>query len=79
VLRTLGGATARADIEGELDQAEQLLHSTGARSYEPEILEERGALASCLGDTVRGDELRAEAAALYRKLGATGHAKRLAS
>jgi tetratricopeptide (TPR) repeat protein len=79
VLRTLGGATARADIEGELDQAEQLLHSTGALSYEPEILEERGALASWLGDAVRGEQLRAEAVALYRKLGATGHAERLAS
>jgi class 3 adenylate cyclase/tetratricopeptide (TPR) repeat protein len=77
VLRAVDGAAAKSEIEAELSQAEQLVRSIGARSYEPEILEERGLLAAALGQNERAARLRADAVELYRELGADGHAERL--
>ena len=77
VLRTVDGAAAEAEVAAELDQAEQLLRSTGARSYEPEILEERGLFAISLGRDEDAQRLRTEADELYRELGANSHAERL--
>ena len=78
VMIALDGAAAKTEIEAELDRADELLRSTNARSYEPEILEERAALADVLDDPAPAERLRAEALSLYRAMGATGHAERLA-
>ena len=61
-------AGARAD----LDAATTLARETGASTYEPFILEELGRLES-------DGELLRQAHALYARVGATGHARRLAA
>ena len=78
VLTSLEGAAAKTEVEAELDLAEDLLRRTNARSYEPMILEERAGLASALKDPGTAERLRGEAIDLYREMGATGHAERLA-
>jgi ATP/maltotriose-dependent transcriptional regulator MalT len=78
VLTTLDGASASGDVEAELERSDTLLRSTGARSYAPFILEERARLATALEDSATAERLNGEALRLYREMGATGHAERLA-
>jgi tetratricopeptide (TPR) repeat protein len=77
-LLSLDGAKAAPEIEGTLERASALVRSTGARSYEPEILEARARLAGTLSAAAACERLLREAQHLYAKLGATGHAERLA-
>ena len=78
ILLALDGANARAEIESELDCATELVRSTGAISYEPQIVVERARLAKILGDSERSVALKTEAHRLFAAIGATGHAERLA-
>ena len=78
ILLALDGANARAEIESDLDCATDLVRSTGAISYEPQIVVERARLAKILGDSVRSVALKTEAHRLFTAIGATGHAERLA-
>lgn len=68
----------RAEIESALERAEQLVESIAARSLSPRILELRGRLAGALGDASAANRALREALDLYRAIGATGHAERLA-
>jgi tetratricopeptide (TPR) repeat protein len=68
----------RAEIESALERAEELVESLEARSLSPRILEQRGRLAAALGDSAASGSLLAQALDLYREIGATGHAERLA-
>jgi hypothetical protein len=78
LLATDGGAQARAEIESALERAERLVAASGARVFAPRILELRGRLAAALGDAAAsGRDLR-RALDVYREIGATGHAERLA-
>jgi hypothetical protein len=78
VLLADDGANARHAIEEALARALELVEKTGAKAYEPQILEERAELARFLGDeATRERELR-EAHRLFAEIGATGHAQRLA-
>jgi adenylate cyclase len=67
-----------AEIETALDRAEELVERTGGRSLSPRILELRGRRAAARGDGKAADGLLREALELYRAIGATGHAARLA-
>ena len=58
--------------------AEELVESIEARSLSPRILEIRGRVAHALGDAPASDRAVREALDLYRSIGATGHAERLA-
>lgn len=69
-IQRLGGGNACSQAASDLRAALQLVHTTGARAYEPFIREEVGRLHD---DEV---ELRT-ALGLYRKIRATGHARRL--
>jgi class 3 adenylate cyclase/tetratricopeptide (TPR) repeat protein len=71
-------AVPRAEIESALARAEELVASIEARSLSPRILEMRGRLATTLGDATTGERALREALDLYRTIGATGHAARLA-
>jgi hypothetical protein len=77
-LLSLDGAKAAPEIEATLERASALVRSTGARSYEPEILEVRSRLAGARSDAAACERLLREAQQLYAELGATGHAARLA-
>jgi hypothetical protein len=68
----------RAGIESALERAEQLVESIEGRSLSPRILEMRGRLAAALGDAPASERALREALELYRTIGATGHAERLA-
>jgi tetratricopeptide (TPR) repeat protein len=72
------GALPRAEIEAALARAEQLVESVAARALSPRILELRGRLATAQRDAPVAGRLLRQALALYRQLGATGHAERLA-
>jgi len=72
------GALARADIEPALERAEQLVEATGGRVLSPRILELRGRLAATLGDAEAAGQVLRSALVVYREIGATGHAERLA-
>ncbi len=76
VLLALDGVEARLDIETALDRAGELVRTTGARSYQPQILVERARLAGLVSDSTRQREWLAEACSLFREMGATGHAER---
>ena len=67
------GAAARA-----LDRADVLAKETGARGFEPQILETRGRLASMRGEEAEAERQLREAQRLYGEIGASGHAERLA-
>ena len=69
----LGEADAIADC---LDRARELVEQTGARTLEPQILEERARLAALSGADPSLELTRAQE--LYVETGATGHAQRLA-
>jgi ATP/maltotriose-dependent transcriptional regulator MalT len=72
------GVVPRAEIDSALERAEQLAESIEGRSLSPRIRELRGRLAAALGDAPASDLLLREALDLYRAIGATGHAERLA-
>jgi len=72
------GVVPRAEIESALARAEQLVESIEGRSLSPRILEMRGRLATTLGDAAASERLLRQALDLYRAIGATGHAERLA-
>ncbi len=74
----MDGAQPRAEIESALERAEQLVESIAGRSLSPRILEMRGRLATALGDVAASGRLLRDALDLYRAIGATGHAERLA-
>jgi adenylate cyclase len=68
-VRRAAGEPASA-VDADLESALALVEETGARTYEPFILEERGRLQ-------KDDGLLHEALRLYTAIGATGHARRL--
>ncbi len=72
------GGVPRAEIESALERAEQLVESIEGRSLSPRIVEMRGRLAAALGDRPACNLLLRQALDLYRTIGATGHAARLA-
>ena len=69
---------SRAEIESALERAEHLVASIEGRALSPRILELRGRLAAAVGDAPSSDRTFREALDLYRAIGATGHAERLA-
>jgi len=77
-LLSQGGPAAALEIEAALERASALVRATGARSYEPEILEVRARLARASSDPAACERLLREAEQLHAELGATGHAARLA-
>jgi len=68
----------RAEIESALERAEYLVASIEGSALSPRILELRGRLAAAVGDAPSSDQTLREALDLYRTIGATGHAERLA-
>jgi class 3 adenylate cyclase/tetratricopeptide (TPR) repeat protein len=72
------GAAAQSDIESALDSAESLVRTTGALSYEPQILVERARLAELVSDPTGHANLLLEAKKRFGAMGATGHAERTA-
>ena len=72
-------AAAAERAEAHLARADAWLAETGARAFEPQILEALAELARAAGEGDAHDRLRCEALHLYREMGATGHAKRLAA
>jgi class 3 adenylate cyclase/tetratricopeptide (TPR) repeat protein len=75
-LRSSGGQGV-AEVEGQLEPVDALLEATDGRSLLPQLIEERARLAALRGEDPRpGLE---EALAVYREIGATGHAERLAT
>jgi class 3 adenylate cyclase/tetratricopeptide (TPR) repeat protein len=79
VLRRTKGRPARAEIENALSRAHALMEDSGFRIREPHICIERAELLGVLGDEPgRLRELR-EAHRLFTEMGATGHAKRVAT
>lgn len=53
------------------------VQQTGARVFEPQIVQERAWLAQLRGDSAAASEELQRAHALYVEIGATGHAERL--
>ena len=77
-LLAVDGPAAREDVEAGLARASEWVDESGARAFEPQILEVRAELAEVLGDqAAREHELR-EAHRLYTEMGAVGHAERVA-
>jgi class 3 adenylate cyclase/tetratricopeptide (TPR) repeat protein len=74
-LRESRGVDAFAEIEELLAPVEGIIESTGGRASLPRLVEERARLAALRGDDAR--PLLEQALAIYRELGATGHAGRL--
>jgi hypothetical protein len=72
------GVVRRAEIESALERAEHLAASIEGSAVSPRILELRGRLAAAVGDAPSSDRTLREALDLYRVIGATGHAERLA-
>jgi tetratricopeptide (TPR) repeat protein len=72
------GVVPRAEIESALSRAEHLVESIEGRSLSPRILEMRGNVAAALGDAPASERVLRQALDLYRAIGATGHAERLA-
>ena len=72
------GVLPRAEIESALKRAEHLVAAIEGRALSPRILELRGRLAAAVGDVPSSDRTLREALDLYRTIGATGHAERLA-
>ncbi len=78
VLLRTEGATASGAIETDLNEAQTLVEETGGRSQQPFIHEERADLARLTGDDATHQRELREAHRLFTKMGATGHAERLA-
>jgi len=72
------GVVPRAEIASALDRAAHLVESIEGRSLSPRILEMRGRLAAALDDAPAAEQALRQALDLYRSIGATGHAERLA-
>jgi class 3 adenylate cyclase/tetratricopeptide (TPR) repeat protein len=70
-------SAAAERAEAHLARADEWLAETGARAFEPMILEARAELARVRGNANARERLRREALHLYREMGASGHAKRL--
>ena len=77
-LLATGCVVPRAEIESALERAEHLVVSIEGSALSPRILELRGRLAAAVGDAPSSDRTLREALDLYRAIGATGHAERLA-
>ncbi len=73
------GSRGRKAAEEALESARRLMEQTGARVFEPQIVEARARLANACGEPGSRDEHLREALSLYTEIGARGHAKRLAS
>jgi hypothetical protein len=75
-------AAQKPDVECEvsapLDRVLELIHQTGARTFEPQLYERRAQLAAQLGDVAACESHRRAALTLFRKIGAEAHAERLA-
>ena len=71
------GVAARAEVEAALDNAAELIDSTGARTLAPYLLEWRAELAAALGDEVTCEQLLRQAGQGYDAIGAPRHAQRL--
>jgi class 3 adenylate cyclase/tetratricopeptide (TPR) repeat protein len=71
------GGRVQADVELALARAAELIRDTNARSYEPRLAEARGRVARRQGDARASERHLRDACALYREIGATGHARRL--
>ncbi len=69
---------ARDDVEAALAKAAGLLHEGGIRIHDPTLHEVRADLARREGDPAAAERELREAQRLYQKMGATGHAERLA-
>jgi class 3 adenylate cyclase/tetratricopeptide (TPR) repeat protein len=78
ILREIDGSDGIEEASLSLGAAERLIEETGAESFRPQVLEERGRLADLCGDTTARDRELAEAHRLYVAIGADGHAARLA-
>jgi adenylate cyclase len=72
------GVVPRAEIESALERSEQLVALIEGSALSPRILELRGRLAAAVGGAPSSDRTFREALDLYRAIGATGHAERLA-
>jgi hypothetical protein len=77
-LMATAGVVPRAEIESALERAEHLVESIAGRALSPRILEQHGRLAAALGDAPASHSALREALDLYRAIGATGRAERLA-
>jgi tetratricopeptide (TPR) repeat protein len=72
------GSRARKAIEEALESARRLMEQTGARVYEPQIVEAWARLAQASGDADAREKSLREALGLYTRIGARGHARRVA-
>jgi adenylate cyclase len=79
VLRSADGLAAEQEIEAALDHTLELAQETGARVFVPQVHEERAELARLRGDDATRDHELRMAHRLYTEIGATGHARRLAT
>jgi class 3 adenylate cyclase/tetratricopeptide (TPR) repeat protein len=79
VLARTDGLSARATIETALRRATALVAETGAAGYEPFISLERGEVARLAGDRAGAEHEVREALRLFARMGASGHAERLAA
>jgi hypothetical protein len=77
-LRELHGARARQAIETLLAEASQLIEQTGAERWRPHLHVERAELHRLMGDTEAARRELTEAHRLFKQMGATGHAARIA-
>jgi len=76
-LRAAAGAAAAGDIAYHLDQGMSFVQQTGARVFEPQIVQERASLAQLRGDSAAASEELQRAHALYVEIGAMEHSERL--
>ena len=77
VLLAALGTKAYEEVKNSLARAMKLVNSTGARAWEPQIIEERANLARCLGDDAEYQRELRNALRDYQEIGATGHARRV--
>jgi class 3 adenylate cyclase/tetratricopeptide (TPR) repeat protein len=78
ILLATEGDVPRAETGAALDRAEELIESIEARSLLPRVLELRGRFSAALGDAAGAARGLRQALDVYREIGATGHADRLA-
>ncbi len=71
------GPAAREDVEACLARASEWVDESGARAFDPQILEVRAELAAALGDQASRERELREAHRLFTEMGATGHAERV--
>jgi tetratricopeptide (TPR) repeat protein len=71
------GSQGRAAIEAAFTRVAELVRETGARAYEPRLAESRARVAAACCDAEAADRHLRDALALYREIGATGHARRV--